>query len=91
MIKKAIFFDLDGTLYFREKAIEGAIETVDYLKTKGYICRFLTNTDSKKTLHVLDKIKKLGFNIELDEIYTPVTASVKFLRCNKESKIYPLV
>ena len=91
MIKKAIFFDLDGTLYFREKAIEGALETVDYLKSKGYICRFLTNTDSKKTIHVLDKVKKLGFNIELDEIYTPVTASVKFLRCNKESKIYPLV
>jgi ribonucleotide monophosphatase NagD (HAD superfamily) len=32
---KAVFFDLDGTLYFKQKAIEGAIRTVDYLKSKG--------------------------------------------------------
>lgn len=88
---KAVFFDLDGTLYFKQKAIEGAIETVDYLKSKGYICRFLTNTDSKKPSHILDRVKNLGFNIELDEIFTPVTASVKFLKCNKEAKIYALV
>ena len=88
---KAIFFDIDGTLYFNQKAIEGAIETVDYLKSKGYICRFLTNTDSKKPSHILDRLKNLGFHIELDEIYTPVTASVKFLNCNKDAKIYALV
>lgn len=88
---KAILFDLDGTLYFREKAIEGAIETVDYLKSKGYICRFLTNTDSKRPSRVLDKVKNLGFNIELNEIFTPVSASIKFLKCNKGAKIYALV
>ena len=88
---KAIFFDLDGTLYFREKAIEGAIETVDYLKSKGYICRFLTNTDTKKPAHILDKVRDLGFNIELDEIFTPVIASVKFLKSKKDAKIYTLV
>lgn len=88
---KAVFFDLDGTLYFKQKAIDGAIETVDYLKSKGYICRFLTNTESKKPSQVFDNVKNLGFYIELDEIYTPVTASVNFLKCNKEAQIYPLV
>ena len=88
---KAVFFDLDGTLYFNQKAIEGAIETVDYLKSKGYICRFLTNSDSKRTSYILERVKNLGFNIELDEIFTPVTASVKFLKSNREAKIYTLV
>lgn len=88
---KAVFFDLDGTLYFKQKAIEGAIETVDYLKSKGYICRFLTNSDSKRTSYILERVKNLGFNIELDEIFTPVTASVKFLKSNREAKIYTLV
>ncbi len=88
---KAVFFDLDGTLYFREKPIEGAIETVDYLKSKGYICRFLTNTDSKKPSQIFDRVKNMGFNIELEELFTPVTASVKFLKRNKEAKIYALV
>ena len=27
----------------------------------------------------------------MDEIFTPVTASIKFLKCNKEAKIYALV
>lgn len=91
MNKKAVFFDLDGTIYFKDKAIEGAIETVDYLKSKGYICRFLTNTDSKKNSYILDKVKNMGFNIELDEIFTPVTASIKYLKTKKRAKIYALV
>ena len=91
MEKKAIFFDLDGTLYFRQKVIEGAIATVDYLKSKGYICRFLTNTESKRPSDIHSIVKDFGFNIELDEIYTPVTASVKFLKSNKDAKIYVLV
>ncbi|HHV09637.1 MAG TPA: hypothetical protein GXX75_05070 [Clostridiales bacterium] len=80
---KAIFFDLDGTLYFKGNAIKGAVETVDYLKSKGYICRFLTNTDSKQTSEILDRVTHMGFHISLDEIFTPVTASVKFLERKK--------
>lgn len=88
---KAIFFDLDGTLYFNGQAIEGAIETVNNLRNKGYICRFLTNTDSKPPIEILEKLMVMGFNISIDEIYTPVTASVKFLEDREDIKIYPLV
>jgi len=88
---KAIFFDLDGTLYFKGKAIKGAIETVDYLKSKGYTCRFLTNTDSKQTSAILERVTEMGFHITLDEIFTPVTASVKFLELKKNATVYPFV
>ncbi len=88
---KAIFFDLDGTLYFKGEAIDGAIETVNKLRNKGYICRFLTNTDSKTPAEILYKLEKMGFEISLDEIFTPVTASVKFLQWNKKLTVYPLV
>lgn len=88
---KAIFFDLDGTLYFKGEAIEGAIETINQLRDRGYICRFLTNTDGSTPSVILDKLKKMGFNIGLDEIYTPITASLKFLERNKDVKIYPLM
>lgn len=88
---KAIFFDLDGTLYFKGKAINGAVETVDYLKSKGYICRFLTNTDSKQTSSILNRVTDMGFHISIDEIFTPVTASVKFLEWKKDASVYPLV
>ena len=88
---KAIFFDLDGTLYFKGNAIKGAVETVDYLKSKGYICRFLTNTDSKPTSSILDRVTDMGFHISLDEIFTPVTASVKFLEQKKDASVYSFV
>lgn len=88
---KAIFFDLDGTLYFKNKAIEGAIEVVTQLKKEGYICRFLTNADSVDEKAILDKLCKMGFDIELSEIYTPVTASVNYLKGIGNPKIYTLV
>jgi HAD superfamily hydrolase (TIGR01458 family) len=88
---KAIFFDLDGTLYFKGNAIKGSVETVDYLRSKGYICRFLTNTDSRKTSAILDKVTGMGFHISPDEIFTPVTASVKYLEWKKDASVYPLV
>lgn len=91
MNKRAVFLDLDGTLYFNDKPINNAIETVEYLKSKGYICRFLTNTDSKQTSTIWNKLHDMGFNIDLDEIFTPVTASLKFLESKKEASIYPFV
>ncbi|ADL49928.1 TIGR01458 family HAD-type hydrolase [Clostridium cellulovorans] len=91
MKTKAIFFDLDGTLYFKGEAIEGAIETVNQLRDKGYICRFLTNTDGSTPKTILDRLRNMGFNIQLEEIYTPITASIKFLERIEGARIYPLM
>lgn len=51
----------------------------------------MTNTDSKTPAEILYKLEKMGFEISLDEIFTPVTASVKFLQWNKNLTVYPLV
>ena len=42
-----ILCDIDGTLYFKESAIAGAIDTVSHLKERGIKILFFTNTDSK--------------------------------------------
>lgn len=71
MNKKVILFDLEGTLYTREGVITGAIETINNLKELNYEIRFLTNTDSLSQVSIYEKVKKLGFNVSLNEVYTP--------------------
>lgn len=88
---KAIFFDLDGTLYFKGKPIQGAIETINQLKNWGYICRFLTNTDAVDETVIHEKLINMGFDIDVNEIYTPITASIIYLKSKKNVTIYPLV
>ena len=70
MSKKVILFDVEGTLYTKDGVIEGAIELVNRLRKK-YAIRFMTNTDSKSQFSVYSHLKKLGFDIQLHEVYTP--------------------
>ena len=53
---KAILFDLDGILYFKEIPITGAIETIKTLRVEGYLLRFLTNTGSRTTEMLFKKL-----------------------------------
>lgn len=88
---KAFFIDLDGTLYFKDKAIEGAVKTVDELRSRGLALRFLTNTDSRTNEFMKKRIENFGFNINIDEVFTPVAASLTFLKHQKEKSFFPLV
>jgi ribonucleotide monophosphatase NagD (HAD superfamily) len=73
---KAIFFDLDGTVYFKGNIIPGAIETIKYLREKGYILRFLTNTDSKSIPTLYKQLQSYGLMVYEDAIYTPAVAAI---------------
>jgi HAD superfamily hydrolase (TIGR01458 family) len=85
---KGILSDLDGTLYFRGKAIDGAIETVNLLRKKGIKLLFFTNTDSKSPDTVLRYLHELGFSITQEELYTPIIALKQFLRKNTDKSIF---
>ena len=92
MIKiKAVLFDLDGTLYFKGSAIEGACNTVAALRKKGYKMRFLTNTDSKSTEELHKRIISYGFGIFIEEIHTPVIAVIEYIKTKDNVKVFPLV
>lgn len=87
----ALLIDLDGTLYFKNKTIPGAPETIEKIREKGFLLRFLTNTDSKTTKYIHKMLIDYGFNIKIEEIHTPITASIKFLNSFKDKFFYPLV
>jgi len=85
---KGILSDIDGTLYFKNSPIPGAIEAVSKLKKAGIKLLFFTNTDSKtpKTIHNI--LLKYGFQISEDEIYSPIIALKKFLSKHQEKSIF---
>ncbi len=72
--------DLDGVLYVGDKPIDGAIETIDFLKSKNIPCRYVTNTTTKSldTLH--KKLHEMGLPIGKDEIVSAPKAAVLHLR-----------
>lgn len=86
-----ILFDLNGTLYERGIALEGANNTIEKLREKGFNLNFITNTDGRKVEDVYNSVVKKGLNIKKEELFTPVTAVKRFIDENKEKTFYPLV
>ena len=80
---KAILCDIGGVLYVGNSAIDGAIETINKIKEK-YPIKFLTNTTQKTSSQVVTKLKKLGFDINAEDIITALDVTKIFL-INKKS------
>ena len=85
---KGILIDIDGTIIHKGKPIEGAIETLNFLKKNKIKILYLTNTDSKTPQSVAENLRNFGFNIEEKEIFSPIIALKNFLLTQKDKKIY---
>lgn len=81
---KAYIFDLDGTLFFLEDkvpfAINGAIELISQLKKQNIPHLFVTNTTSKSAKQIYDIMKKIGFDVDIEQIITPIVVAKKYLQ-----------
>ncbi|MFX1280067.1 MAG: HAD-IIA family hydrolase [Promethearchaeota archaeon] len=85
---KGILSDIDGTLYFKGKPIPKVIDTILELRRKGLKFLFFTNTDSKSPKTVLRNLTEYGFDIDEQEIFTPIIAVKEFLSKNPQKKIF---
>ncbi len=72
--------DVDGVLVFRGVPYPGAKETIDYLKEKGLILRFVTNSTLKSRKSCAERLRRSGFNIEDEEVITASYATASYLR-----------
>src|SRR5262249_42897378 len=57
---RGILFDMDGVLYDDDRLIDGAIETVEWLRARGIPHLFLTNTSSKPRAALAEKLCAFG-------------------------------
>lgn len=76
---RTLLLDLEGTIFTRDGVIAGAIQAVAQLRARSDAVRFLTNTDSRSSENLLASLRQLGFELEPEELFTPVTAAAELI------------
>ncbi|KYK36266.1 MAG: HAD-IIA family hydrolase [Theionarchaea archaeon] len=88
---KGVIFDVDGVLTFQGRTIPGAVETINLLREKGIVLRFLTNSTLKSRLSCAFKLQKAGFCITKEEVITASYATAVYLRKIKPKSCWVLL
>ena len=68
---EGLLVDLDGVLYVEDEPVSGAVGAVAKLREEGLGLRFVTNTTSRSKRQTLERLERLGFAVEPDELVTP--------------------
>lgn len=76
---RGYILDLDGTLYRGEQAIPGARYFVEQLRDRGISHLFLTNNSSRTPEQVAEKLRRLGFPAEAEQVFTSAQSAARFL------------
>ena len=72
-----LLFDLDGTVYRGESAIDGAAEAVEAAHQAGVTVRFVTNNASRGPDEVARHLTDIGIRAEPKEVSTSAQAAAK--------------
>lgn len=79
MKKKGFLIDMDGVIYRGSEPIPGAVEFINSLRERGYPFLFLTNNSQRTNRDVSYKLRKLGFEVNEEDIFTCGMATAKYL------------
>jgi HAD superfamily hydrolase (TIGR01458 family) len=77
---RALLLDLDGVLYVDDEPVPGAREAIGVLRERGLTLRFVTNTTARPRRRILERLDRLGFAVEPDELSTPAALAVRHCR-----------
>jgi HAD superfamily hydrolase (TIGR01458 family) len=86
-----LLIDVDGVLTHGEKVIPGATEAIATLRARGIPFRFMTNTTIYCRHTLVDRVRRLGFDVELDQLYTATYVAANYLREQEAKSYYPLL
>ncbi|MEH3053762.1 MAG: TIGR01458 family HAD-type hydrolase [Patulibacter minatonensis] len=76
----ALLFDIDGVLHVGDDEVPGARDALHTMRRAGVPYRLVTNTTSRPRAAVADRLARLGFDVEVDEILTPAAMAVRLCR-----------
>jgi phospholysine phosphohistidine inorganic pyrophosphate phosphatase len=91
VIHNSLLIDLDGVIYQGDRLVDGALESLDWLKRSQIPHLYVTNTTSRSRAALLEKFVELGFEAQLDELMTPIVATNQWLDTRRMHRIAAFV
>lgn len=88
---KGFLIDLDGVLYIADRVIPGAVETMSWLRQRGFPLRFLTNTTMRSRASLVSKLRKFGFQAAPDEMFSTAVVAAHWLAEKGISRVHLLL
>uniref|UniRef100_A0A6G1S8L7 Phosphoglycolate phosphatase n=1 Tax=Aceria tosichella TaxID=561515 RepID=A0A6G1S8L7_9ACAR len=83
--------DCDGVLYINNDPIDGVAKALNGLRRKGKKIIFATNNSTKNRVQFLQKLRKLGYEAHLDEVFPTSYSSALYLKqINFKRSVYVL-
>ncbi len=77
---KCFALDMDGTIYLGEKWIDGAVEFLRRIEETGRRYVFVTNNSSKNAAVYVDKLHRMGLDVNEEKIVTSGQATIYYLQ-----------
>jgi len=76
---RGYLFDLDGTLYRGDTAIDGAVAKVRELHEQGAIVKYVTNNSTQTLAHFTAKLTAMGFPCQREDVMSSAVGSARYL------------
>lgn len=86
--KKAVFFDLDGTIYLDSDLVEGAADLVAGLRSRDVEVFFLSNNSSSWKTDYAEKLTDLGIPTQPDRVVLSTDGVIDYLQEEGASEAY---
>lgn len=88
---RGMLIDLDGVLYIEDELIPGAPDSVNWLRSKGYPFRFLTNTTMKSRDELVQKLNRFGIEAKSEEIFSTCVVAARWLASHAITRVQLLL
>ena len=85
---KALFLDLDGTIYLGKELIDGALEFLERCKKNNIKCFFLSNNSSRSVKQYLSKLNNLGILAEENDVLLSTHDLINWLHNSEYKRIF---
>ena len=86
--KTLFLLDMDGTIYLDETVFDGTVEFLDYVRSRGGRCVFLTNNSSRGIDAYMAKMKRLGIPAQAEDFVTSADATIMYLKKTYKDATY---
>lgn len=86
-----LLIDIAGVLTHGSAVIPGSRRTLVALRERQIPFRFITNTTTHCRLTLHERLLSMGFELEVDELYTSTYAAAEYLRNQDAASYFPLL